>query len=389
MSESTNTDTGLILYLDGSGNPTPMLRGLEGYPTKNAAGENIHYRRVLVAPFGEWTHRGNGSLVNIDRARAEEWVKNAAALAAAGIKPFITPKHLYDPKGNFATPDARDTLGYVERLEAQDDGLYAITAIHGDENLKIAARNSRSIGIARNDQIDAKGKEYPGESMHHLACVPNPALPIAASADRPAITAPIYTLATAQQTAAPSRRSYKMSPELAKQAREKLGLAADVPDEKLDDSVATKALALSADVATLTTERDRFKQEAEATLALGADESKLKPYERSFLRSGIKDAGERVIKAGTLSPTGMKLLDEILLPGGKMSSMALALSAGSDDIFYKRICDILASNPGIKTDNAVPRDAKPVTALALDGDGADQQAVLLKQQLQGYGMLKQ
>ncbi len=180
----------LILLTDESGDGTPMPLALEGMPQKNDAGETIHYRRLRVVPKPpdgqQWTDPKDGEVLDMKRARLDEWVRNTTSMIAAGRKPFVTRRHV------FSTPDPGDTLGRVERLERDADELYAVVGLHGDDSLKIAARNGRSIGVAAEATHDARGNTYEGEWLHHLAICPNEALPglerFAASAD----SAPAY-----------------------------------------------------------------------------------------------------------------------------------------------------------------------------------------------------
>jgi hypothetical protein len=392
--------TDFVLYLDDSVIGKPLPLGLEGLPTKDGEGHPIHYRRVKVASCGDWTHRGTGESFDISRDRADEWIRNTTALAASGHKPFVTPKHTFDDSGSsFAEPDARDTLGYVERLERQGDDVFAILGLNGDDALLTAARNSRSIGVAKQDARDAKGNKFPGEYLHHLALCPNSALPnlggtsrIAASADRPAISVPVFTLAAAT----PTQKESEMNKELAKKFREKLGVAADVADDKLADLAAEKALALSADVATLTTERDTLKTDRDAkaqqVLALSANDKEPDALSLSLVTRSFKTDRDRVVESGVVSEAGMKELDALLIPGGKPGKFALALSAGSPDPLYCRVCDILRRNPGVKVNNEIPRDvaaraeAEDAIRLSLSGDSSDpkkidRQAELLAEQL--------
>src|SRR5438046_1491538 len=73
-----------VLHLDDTHVGAPLPLGLEGLPTKDDAGNPIHYRRVKVASCGNWTHRGTGQPFNISRTRADEWIKNTTALSASG-----------------------------------------------------------------------------------------------------------------------------------------------------------------------------------------------------------------------------------------------------------------------------------------------------------------
>jgi hypothetical protein len=175
---AVSASAGYVLHLDDTAVGLPLPLGLEGLPTKDDAGEPIHYRRVKVAECGDWVHRGTGAPFDIARARADEWVKNTTALSESGHRPFVTPKHVFDETGTrFVEPDARDTLGYVERVERDGNDVYAVIGLHGDDALKVAAKNGRSVGVAKRDARDAKGNVFPGEYLHHLALCPNSALP--------------------------------------------------------------------------------------------------------------------------------------------------------------------------------------------------------------------
>src|SRR5207237_678624 len=136
-----------ILHLDESGTGKPMSLGLEGLPTKDGEGHPIHYRRVLVARCKPFVHRGTGEAHDITASRADEWVRNTMALAAAGVKPFVPGEHR-------DTFNAADNFGYVVKLEREGENLFAVLALHGDEALRIAARNGRGIYIKR-DMMDA------------------------------------------------------------------------------------------------------------------------------------------------------------------------------------------------------------------------------------------
>lgn len=385
-----------ILHLSDSGAGAALPMALEGFPAKDGEGNPIHYRKVLVAPFGNWVHRGNGEPVILTPARADEWIRNVAALSAAGHKPYVTSKHIFDGLGNFNEPDARDTLGYVERMERDEKGLYSIIGLHGDESLKIAAKNSRSIGISKQNIRDAAGHTYPGETLHHLALVANPSLSglggmvrIAASADTPARDVPVFELSASNQLAPKATQGDRMKTEYAQQVRAKLGLGADVPDEQLADKVAERALALSADrdtlnaqVATLTTERDTARNESQQratdlatakqeVLSLSADKKEPDALSLTLITKSFRTERAQVIESGVISEAGMQELDKLLIPNGKPSNIALSLSAGSYEPLYSRVCEIVRKFPGIRTDGKKPKDAIPAKQLALSGDAEE------------------
>jgi hypothetical protein len=78
----------------------------------------------------------------------------------------------------------------------------------------------------------------------------------------------------------------------------------------------------------------------------------------SLITRSFKTDRDRVIESGVISEAGMKELDALLMPGGKPGKFALALSAGSPDPLYTRVCDILRRNPGVKVNNEIPRDVQ-------------------------------
>ena len=385
-----------ILKLDATGEGTPLPLGLSGMPTKDDAGQPIHYRKMKVAQIGDWYHVGSGDPIPITKERVDEWAKNHVALSAAGRKAFVPTRHVEH------NPDAKDNQGFVLSLSRDGDDVNAVVALHGDEALKIAARNGRSIYIKKH-ALDAKGNVYGGEWLHHLALVPNPALPdlggmvkIAASASTQQIEVPVFELPNNSGASAPPltpavrRKEMKMNAELATKARATLSLSADkVPDDKLDDAVAEKCLALSADNANLIKERDEAKAATTAALAekttaiaerdakanevlsLSADSTTKDPVAISLITRAFKTDREAVIASGVVSEAGMREIDNLYFSEGKPGRAALALSAGSTDPHYSRLCEILKANPGIKTNNTVPRDvASHQAALALSAGGS-------------------
>jgi hypothetical protein len=131
-------------------------------------------------------------------------------------------------------------------------------------------------------------------------------------------------------------------------------------------------------VATVTADRDKIKGERDAkaqeVLALSANDKEPDALSLSLITRSFKTDRDRVVESGVLSEAGMKELDALLMPAGKPGKFALALSAGSPDPLYSRVCDILRRNPGVKIDNEIPRDvdsranAEDAIRLALSGE---------------------
>lgn len=366
----------LILDAKSLAPAKPIPLGLEGRRLERE-GRPINFRRKEIARVGNWTHRGTGEPLPLPRARLEAWSRNTNALIAAGARPYLPNRHRTDIKPDDpAHIEAGDNYGHVLGTLVEGDSLYADLELVGEKALDAIAANDCSVYIV-DEMLDASGTKY-GESLQHLAIVPNPALPnlkpferIAASADAPARDVPVYQLAA---SAPIPQRSHTMTPENARKLREKFGIGADVPDEQLPDRAAEKALALSADVETangkitaLTTERDTAKQERDAeksrVLALSADgPAPIDPMAMSLITRAFKTDREQVIASGVISEAGMKEVDALFFSDGKPTNAALALSAGSTDPRYSRLCEILRKNPGIKHNNQVPRGATAATA---------------------------
>lgn len=254
----TKSATPIVLRAasDGEGQVLP-IGGVAGLPI-DADGTPIHYRRMRIARAGNWMHRGTGEPVAISRERMDEWVKNTAALAAAGVKPFLPGQH----RSEF---NAADNHGYVLSLARDGDDLFATVQLYGDDARRIAAANSRSIYVVK-DARDAKGNVVPGESIAHVALVPNPALPdlgptvkIAASAGGSPVEAPIL------EPAAP-RSDPMFKPETLKSLRVKFKLPDTATEAEVAEKAAAAALAdpppdKSAEVTALSADKTRLEAE--------------------------------------------------------------------------------------------------------------------------------
>lgn len=386
--------------------PGKPILVLGKFPPK-VNGADAHYYRKEVARAREtpYTHRGQKVIgadgkttfdtFQISHERMDKWVDAFKGRSAAGIKPFVPERHVA------AAADARTNFGYVVDLERQGDGLFGTFQLIGDDAEDVASRNDVSIYVT-SDAADANGGRYE-ECIEHVCLTPNPAIPdlgpfvkIAASADTPARDVPVFELAGTQPNPAPSRKGSKMKAELAQQVRAKLGIGADVTDEQIDDACATKALALSADLATktsdlaskatalatLTTERDALKTERDAAkadvtakeqqvLSLSSDVPTNDPLALTLIARAFKTDREQVIASGVISEAGMKEVDALLISNGKPTRQALALSAGSTDPFYSRLCEILRKHPGIKTNNSTQRPPGITPAIAASGDNGE------------------
>ena len=324
----------------------------------------IHYRRVKIALCGDWTHRATGKKFSITPGRADEWIKNTTALSATGIKPFLPPLHI--PSLGSAT-----NYGYVEGLTRKDDGIYADLALFGDEGLKAAATNSRSVYVVK-DARDASGKKYPGETIAHVALVPNPALPdlggfvkLAASASGPAFNVPVLTLATT------STGAIMPLSDAQREALKTLGAGEDVNESNAFDWALSRAAYAA-------------QQQYEAELALSAindankaNEAKVlelsayaptprDPMVVSMAADNIAAKRELAIQAG-LPEAGAKLIDKLVTDSaGQPNVLALSAAGEKNRPFAFELWDVISKVMGMD-----PReDRNPAVPQPVSGDRA-------------------
>lgn len=336
----------------GEGTPLPM--GLEGYPP-DADGVPIFYRKMKIARAGAWTHRGTGEPVTIDHGRMDAWVKNTRALHLAGVRPFLPGQH----RAEF---NAADNHGYVLDVARDGDDLYATVALYGDDARRIAASNGRSVYVVSNAR-DARGNVVEGESIGHVALVPNPALPdlgptvkIAASAGGSPAEVPIIEPAAA-------KRSNPMKPETLQKLRTKFNLAADVPDEQVAEKAAE--LALQDPPAPVEDKTAEVARLSAANAALQADVLRLSAsapknpdaITLAMYSDNIAAKREAAIKSGAISAAEAAHFDTLIADAnGQPTPLALSASTGGRPLAFALWDAIgrLGAN-AIRTGNAVAR----------------------------------
>lgn len=348
-------------------------------------GRPVRYYKKEIARVGHWHHRGQRHALtgapmefDITHEDCEDVVNNFKGRLEAGIKPFIPDSHM-------EKLDAKKNNGSIEDVWHEGPHLYGKMRIVGKSSIDAVGKNDVSVYLVNgNDSlvIDATGKRYKGRVLHHVALTPDPALPhlapfqrIAASADSPARNALVFQLASANSIGADSLQEYPMDPVLLGQLRERFGIGSDVANSELPDLIGQRALSLSAELTAEKTKAVALSADlATKTIALSAnDVSKLDPMSLSLISRAMRNEREQTIASGVISEAGMKEIDGLMLSDGKPTSTALALSAGSTDPLYMRLCEIIRRNPGIKTGNAIPAGATPADPkLALSGDTEEQ-----------------
>lgn len=398
-----------IIEADAFPPPKPVPLGLQGRPTFEEVPTDeptgidnqgnpvygrrrvpVEYYRKEIARVGEWTHptelderTGEPLRYVFTREYFDRLAENFRGLATDGLSPFVPDYHV-------TAYNASLNNGEIVDVRRDGDSLYVDMKLVGAGAVEKALKNKVSgyfVQAARN----AKGKTYTGGVLHHVALTPRPGQPnlnnyqrIAASAaGEPDISVPVVTLCACTNESDQQRSIDMLPKETIDKLRAKFKLTADAKDADVLVKAADAALAdpppdksaevtaLSATVKTLEQERDAAKQQV---LALSGNAPREPdPMSLALITRAFKTDRERVIESGVISEAGMAELDALLLPGGKPTPAALALSAGSVDPHYSRVCDILRRNPGVKTDNAVargtPTDPPVRGQLSLSGTG--------------------
>lgn len=212
----------------------------QGYPTHLKLKVGGEEKEVPVAYFwkdsiqaGQYVHPGTQQKLSVDAARIDGWVDKFHQMRAAGIE-IPTPIDHSDK--------AKDNLGFVVDAKRTGDRLSLLHQVIGEDAAMTALRNRCSLCIEP-DYVDERGKSW-GDAFTHSAFTPVPVVsgmgsfvPFAASRDRQSET-PIFYLSA--DSGGPEM-DYKI-------LREILGVAADVPDDKLLDQV--KVLKTTAATAT-------------------------------------------------------------------------------------------------------------------------------------------
>lgn len=423
-----------ILKLDASElqTITPSL------PATDDAGQPIHYRRAKIAKCGDWVHVGTGEELPITPERADEWARNTAKLSAAGRQPFLPTHHVE------SNPDAKDNQGYVLGINRDGDDVYADIALHGDEALKIAARNGRSIYIKRH-ALDDKGNVYAGEWLHHLALVPNPALAnlggmvkIAASASgQPALDVPVYqfktnALAASSQTmsgttslAASSTGDIPMAQMLTADHLDRIKKVAKKYDSDADKVTMDNGIDHAVDCAEkgapgpspMSADNLDAARKLTGVPTLSASDAPLKLLEKALVLAGeVKTKEQQVlslsasapkrpdaltlgmytdnvaakrelaVKAG-LDESSAKLFDAMLADANGMPN-DIALSSSGNTIFAFKFWDTFSKLPlsGLKTGDPLVRNGVPALALSDEAQNAQPSEERMKQLREIYGV---
>jgi len=201
----------------------------QGYPTHLKVKVGTQEREVPVAYFwkdsiqaGQYVHPGTKQKLSVDEKRIDGWVDKFHQMRAAGIEIPTPTDH---------SAKAEDNLGFVVDAKRNGSRLSLLHQVIGEDAAMTALRNRCSLCIEP-DYVDEKGRKW-GDAFTHSAFTPVPVVsgmgsfvPFAASRDQQTET-PIFYLSA--DSGGPEM-DYKI-------LREALGVAADVPDDKLIDQV--------------------------------------------------------------------------------------------------------------------------------------------------------
>jgi hypothetical protein len=283
---------------------------VSGRPTHITHKVGTEDKQVPVAYFwkdaiavGDYVHPTTKQKLSVDAPRIDGWVKNFHAMTRAGIE-IPTPA---DHKAG-----ALDNLGFVVDAKRNGDRLQLLHQVIGEDAAMVALRNRCSLCIDP-DYTDERGHKW-GDAFTHSAFTPKPVVtgmgeftPFTASRDGEQQGTPIYYL---------SADDNERSPEMdGKQLREALGVAVDVPDDKLIEQVKTLREAnnqLTTQVANLS----RTAPSVDPVILADRNESKREKIELSMARGDMpKVVADKLLAA---------------LPADKPSTFMLSRHDGLD-----------------------------------------------------------
>lgn len=329
---------------------------------KEVSGKPCHYFWKEMLPLGKYVD-AKGQAFEINEQRRDSIVQSFGNAKAKGYKAFLPPSH----KAEDRTPEKN--LGWLIDVRVNQKGsIEGLHQVIGNEHAETVVRNASSI-CTRKDVMDASGNQYE-ELIDHNAIVPDPQLPglgdfqpaLAASRGEP-------EGAVVLQLAASQRRNPMID---FKKLRDRLGAAADVPDEKLIELADTKLGEMQAAVKTkdgeLKLSRDAETAAKNQVVELQKTKQEIPNDSTLLLLSrSLKTERDKAIGNGGVSPECAKAIDELFTTNGKLNGLALSQQAGSTDYLSFRLWEILQSNKPVKagSETAIQLDRQ----LPQDGPG--------------------
>lgn len=310
------------VFASASGKPASAVGGVQ------VSSDSVPRKKFLkdLITVGEYV--SNQTRFTITRKDLDRWVENGKRFLAAGNQIPVPDGH---------TDDATANRGYVLELFREDDTLFGVIEMIGDDGIKTAARSKVSINTEP-DYTDGKGNHY-DDLITHVALTNSPVvpdqdgfMPIAASRTKNKVhTARLFTLADADT------KEFETMKSLITIA----GLLGIENADGMDEAALTEAIAGA--IKSLKSSGEEMSKKAEATagevdkLKLSLAKATQKPDEPGPVL--LRIAGEnrslklsKLVDTGKITPAVKDKLADIYI-GKDNAGLKLSLDAVGDGQF--------------------------------------------------------
>lgn len=329
---------GVYLSVDAAMAPAVVLG--QGFPTTfNEL--PVHYRDVQATVCGRYTHPVTGQHVEITPTRVKNIARNVTAMLARKVDVPASATH------KFADP--RNTLGNVFAAREKGGELVLTVGYYGDAALDVARKNKVSLGLCSN-YVDALGNTY-DDTINHLAVTPVPVLPglpgFVTLSREPNETQTLDDSSVVQPPADAGTKGVDMF-DPATKARIAQFTGADVGDDvnAVMAAVLAKAEPATAQVATLSRERDELKSKVTNLSTEPADDPRYAGLAYRTLRAEV-DAD--VAKGDYSRHTGDAYLSLYEVEKGKPNVTLLSREDDDSPLAPSRIRELLKlARPGLR-----------------------------------------
>jgi len=312
---------------------TPLADG----PLAFDLGESRSAALKDIVRDGVWTG-GNGVSVTITPERRAAWVRQFAAMKAAGVHVPVVSKH-----------DGSGPLGSVEDMALAGDSIVAAMSFP-DADAERAATRARFVSIGTDPNFEDGARRRYGEVIRHVCITAEPAIPAQgdyvalsltpAPSDTPNPAAP----ASPQE---PPRPPSESDDPMDKQLPIALGLAEDATPEAVLAKAQELVAAAAADKAALAAAQAKLAAVPAAPAALSRESV-------TALSDAFDHRLQALVAAGTLAPASAARVREVLAGKAEApNAVALSRAEGQAVAPAFAVLDLIAElKPGVATGEA-------------------------------------
>jgi len=312
-----------------------MAMNEQGQPVQRFRKDMIHtglYRH----PFHEWS-------MDVTRDRMDRWIATFAAMRGNGVDVEVVVDH---------SMEAEAVRGYLVDMFREDDTLYGIHELIGEDSIKLAQTVKNVSVLIEREYTDGKGNSY-GEAITHSSIVQQPVvpgqegfIPIAASRGVNSPTAIfVYSIDGDKQM-----QEKIMDAEMLTKIRDILGAGDDMTDENMLTRLEERIKADTDNKLSLTEELTKLKGEVEALKAKGNAASKIDP---DMLDERAETAEEKIdglVEKAKITPKVAASLKDVLIgkPGARSAYMLSRKVSGTDESIARKVVKALEDNDSVE-----------------------------------------